>query len=141
MILVDLAPDFALAIPRRCRLAGGDLGDVDGHGSRVRDGRLGVVVECLAGGYVQDTGSPSAGVALIAPNGIAIDAGNGPVALEVLGGSDVLPVGRVANAGEGVCLPERQWVSGLDFLHNFQFVLSIVSPCFTDSHALHLYDL
>lgn len=93
MVLVDLAPDLALPVPRRGRLAGGNLSDVDGHGPRVGDRRLGVIVERLSRGHIEDPRSASAGVTLITPDGVGVDAWDWSVALEVGGRSDVLPVG------------------------------------------------
>lgn len=79
----------------------------------MRDGRLGVVVERLARGHVEDAGSAFAGVALIAPDRVGTDAGDGAVALEVGRCSDVLPVGGVADAWEGVCVVPYVCQSGV----------------------------
>jgi hypothetical protein len=101
-VLVDLGPHGAPAIPVGGGVAGRDLGDVEGHGARVGDRGLGVVRDGLAGGDVVDAGRPLAGEALVAPDLVRVDVRHGAVALEVGRLAHDLPVGGVADAGEGV---------------------------------------
>ena len=101
-LLVDLGPDLARAVPVGGCLALGDLGDVEGHGARVGNGGLGVVVEDLASRDRVGLGGACAGVALVAPDLVRGDVRHGPVALEVGGRPDILPVGGGVDTGEGV---------------------------------------
>lgn len=101
-VLVDLGPHGAPAVPVGGGVAGRDLGDVEGHGARVGDRGLGVVRDGLAGGDIVDAGRPLAGETLVAADLVRVDVRHGTVALEVGRLAHDLPVGGVADAGEGV---------------------------------------
>lgn len=102
LILVNLGPYFALAIPGGRGLAGGDLGDVERHRTGMGDGGLSVVGDPRAGGDIHDPRGAGSGVALVAPHLLRADARDWPIALEIRGCADILPVLGVADAGEGV---------------------------------------
>jgi hypothetical protein len=73
------------------------------------DGRLGIVGDARTGLDGVDVGGSLAGVALVAADLIRVDVRDGAVALEVCRGPDNRPVGRVGNAGEGVCCCQCGW--------------------------------